>query len=47
MKEAKVALNNGPMFGAGGEGFVRFNFGTPRPLVLQGLERMRKAVRGA
>lgn len=44
LKEAKVALNSGPMFGAGGEGFVRFNFGTSRSTMLEGLERMKVAL---
>ena len=44
LKEAKVALNNGGMFGAGGEGFVRFNFGTSRSTMLQGLDRMKVAL---
>jgi len=45
MKNAKVALNNGPTFGLGGEGFVRFNFGCTRATMLQALEQMRKALR--
>jgi len=44
LKEAKVALNNGDTFGHGGAGFVRFNFGCPRSLLIEGLERMRAAV---
>ena len=44
LKEARVALNNGPMFGSACEGFVRFNFGTSRAIVLEGLERIRKAL---
>ncbi len=44
LNHAKVALNDGAAFGTGGKGFVRFNFGTSRSLVAEGLERMRKAV---
>ena len=44
LNNAKVALNDGTAFGTGGRGFVRFNFGTSRSLVAEGLERMRKAV---
>ena len=44
MKEAKVALSDGKLFGKGSEQFVRFNFGTSRKLVEQGLNRMRKAL---
>ncbi|MBO9320965.1 MAG: PatB family C-S lyase [Roseiflexus sp.] len=43
-REAKVALNDGIPFGAGGEGFVRLNFGCPRSLLLEGLERMKAAL---
>jgi cystathionine beta-lyase len=46
LDNAKVALNNGAMFGPGGEGFVRLNFGCPRPLLLEGLERIKHALQG-
>jgi cystathionine beta-lyase len=44
LERAKVALNDGKTFGAPGDGFVRLNFGTPRALLAEGLERMRKAL---
>jgi cystathionine beta-lyase len=44
LERAKVAFNDGKLFGAPGDGFVRLNFGTPRLLVAEGLERMRKAL---
>lgn len=44
LREAKVALNDGTPFGAGGAGFVRLNFGCPRTLLLEGLERMKFAL---
>jgi cystathionine beta-lyase len=44
LKHAKIALNDGAAFGTGGKGFVRFNFGTSKRLVTEGLERMKKAV---
>ena len=44
LKEAKVALNNGASFGTGGNGFVRFNFGTSRSMLEEGLTRMKKAI---
>lgn len=44
LKEARVAVNDGATFGAGGEGFVRLNFGCPRALLNEGLERMRVAL---
>ncbi len=40
LKEAKVALNDGADFGPGGQGFVRLNFGCPRALLAEGLERL-------
>jgi cystathionine beta-lyase len=44
LEKAKVALNDGVPFGTGGRGFVRFNFGTTRRLVAEGLERMKKGI---
>ena len=44
LEHAKVALNDGIRFGAGGEGFVRLNFGCPRATLSDGLERMRVAL---
>ncbi len=41
-EQAGVGLSDGREFGA--EGFVRLNFGCPRKILLQGLERMRSAV---
>jgi cysteine-S-conjugate beta-lyase len=45
LKNAKVALSEGKMFGESGEGHVRINFGTSRKLLEQGLNQMRKALR--
>ncbi len=44
LREARVALNNGSTFGRGGEGFVRLNFGCPRPILREALERMGRAL---
>ena len=44
LREAKVAVNDGATFGRGGEGFVRLNFGCPRALLEEGLERMKAAL---
>jgi cystathionine beta-lyase len=44
LERARVALNDGAAFGAGGEGFVRLNFGCPRAILTEGLERMRGAL---
>jgi cystathionine beta-lyase len=46
LERAKVALNDGALFGPGGQGFVRLNFGSPRALLTEGLERMRRALTG-
>ncbi len=45
LDEAKVALSDGAAFGAGGEGFVRLNFATSRPILMNVLERIRGALR--
>ena len=42
-QHAKVALNEGSMFGTVGEGFLRLNIACPRDLLKTGLERMRQA----
>ena len=44
LEKALVGLNDGATFGPGGEGFVRINFGCPRSLLADGLERMRQAL---
>ena len=44
LEHARVALNDGADFGAGGEGFARLNFGCPRATLTEGLERMRAAL---
>ena len=46
LKNARIALNDGPAFGAGGEGFARLNFGTPRSILAEALERMKAALAG-
>lgn len=43
LEEARVALNDGRTFGQGGAGFTRLNFGCPRALLDEALERMRAA----
>jgi cystathionine beta-lyase len=44
LKNAKVAVSEGKIFGREGEGHARINFGTSRKLLTQGLEQMRKAL---
>jgi cystathionine beta-lyase len=46
LQKARVALNDGETFGKGGVGFVRLNFGCPRSLLVEGLERMKRALIG-
>ena len=41
--EARIAVNHGPDFGKGGEGFMRFNIATPRQRVRQAVERLQAA----
>ncbi len=44
LRQAKVALSEGDWFGAGGEGFVRLNFGCTRATLTEALERMAAAL---
>jgi cystathionine beta-lyase len=44
LERAKVALNNGPDYGQGGEGFLRLNFGCPRATLVEALQRMEAAL---
>lgn len=44
LHNARVALSDGAPFGRGGEGFVRLNFGCPRAMLTEALERMKKAL---
>ena len=44
--KARLALNDGEMFGQGGEGFMRMYVGTPRALIAEALTGLRDAVAG-
>jgi cystathionine beta-lyase len=44
LERAKVALGDGATFGRGGAGFVRLNFGCPRSILIDAVERMRRAL---
>jgi len=44
LEKARVAVNDGAWFGAGGEGFVRLNFGCPRSMLEEALQRMKVAL---
>lgn len=45
LNKAKVAMNDGKIFGEGYENFVRLNFGAPRPLLAEGLERVVQSLK--
>ena len=42
--KAHLALNDGKMFGPGGEGFMRLNVASPRVIIRQALEQLAEAV---
>lgn len=42
--EAHLALNDGEMFGPGGEGFMRLNVGTQRTILEQAMDSLARAV---
>ncbi len=44
VEKAHLALNNGEMFGCGGECHMRLNVGCPRSVLAQSLDRLREAV---
>jgi len=44
LKQARVALTDGAIYGRGGEGFLRLNFGCPRAVLSEALERMSAAL---
>lgn len=39
-----IIVEQGDVFGEGGKGFIRFNVGTPRCVIAEGLERMKKVI---
>ena len=43
-EKAGLLLNDGSMFGPGGEGFMRLNIGCPRSVLKTALEALKKAV---
>jgi cystathionine beta-lyase len=42
-RDARIAVNRGPTFGAGGESFLRFNLATPRARVEEAATRLSEA----
>ena len=45
INKAGLALNDGEMFGLGGEGFMRMNVGTPRSVLEKALNQLHPAVK--
>ena len=43
--EARLALNDGTMFGKEGKGFMRLNVGCPKAVLCQALEQLKAAIR--
>ena len=43
-EKAGLLLNDGSMFGPGGEGFMRLNIGCPRSVLKTALEALKKAI---
>jgi cysteine-S-conjugate beta-lyase len=46
LENARVALGDGCIFGPGGDGFVRLNFGCPRSILEEALNRMKMSLNG-
>ncbi|MBI3241118.1 MAG: putative C-S lyase [Chloroflexi bacterium] len=44
LQKASIGFSDGAIFGANGQGFVRVNFGCPRPRLMQALEQMKAAL---
>lgn len=44
LNRAKVALNNGESFGPDGKNFLRLNFGCPRLILIEALERIKNSL---
>jgi cystathionine beta-lyase len=47
IKQARLGLNDGPMFGPGGANHQRLNIATPAKILQEGLDRLIHAVRKA
>ena len=44
VNRAKLALNDGAIFGVGGDGYMRLNIGTPRVVLQQALKQLQEAI---
>ena len=45
LEKAKLGLNDGPVFGPGGEGFQRMNVACPRSIVEEAMQRLERAIK--
>jgi cystathionine beta-lyase len=45
INKARLALNDGEMFGNGGQGFMRMNVGAPRAVLKQALQQLKEALK--
>ncbi|MCP3740646.1 MalY/PatB family protein [Rossellomorea sp. BNER] len=43
LEKGKLALEPGPKYGPGGEGFVRMNIACPRNMLIEGLNRLKRS----
>jgi cystathionine beta-lyase len=46
VRQARVGMNRGTVFGANGSGFMRLNIGAPRQVIEEALQRIAQALRG-
>lgn len=44
LAQGRLHVNSGAMYGAAGEGFIRLNIACPRPLLADGLDRLRRVL---
>ena len=44
INEAKVGMNDGSMFGEGGEGFMRMNVGCPRCILMKAMKQIKEVL---
>lgn len=44
LAQGRLRVNSGAMYGAAGEGFIRLNIACPRPLLAEGLDRLRRVL---
>ncbi len=45
LKEEKLWVNEGSMYGEAGEGFIRLNIACPRQVLIDGLDRLKRALK--